>query len=525
MKRIVALVLTVMLLGFIPLPGTQVYAEEDYQMDPAWSAAIDRFDPAWVIPDDAVQIYWTGISNSKQTHLDYVFLVDNDDGTVSLFFFASSTHKAFTSLTYDGASGDVAGHYNNYLSGGDYNDSNNSRKFFVWSVVLPEDDYNGKSLSIDITTGGGHAINGVFNAIVPEPDDPPPAELELWAAVLEKVYDGEPLEDGTVYGLPDDFTIEGVAVEGSQTEWGTSDNLFVFNVENMVSLYDENEIDVTDEYNITYTDGTLTVTQRPVTITVLNSSKALGAADPAFYGYIGAEGLVQQGDLGTLSFYRTNPADNGAGVYYNVLTAAYTANPNYAVRTINGNFSIIAPPPGPILTTTPTPAPVTATAAGGGAAGGPVPGVTVVDPPTPQAAATITDMPTPQAAVTIPAERPPLASYASWALLNLILTIVTGLIMAVLLATYFVKRKDEEEDDDPYYEEEKTNKHLWARLITIATTAVAVILFVLTQNMSLPMQMVDVWTAWHIIIATATIILAFLSRKTYEEDELEGERT
>ena len=45
----------------------------------------------------------------------------------------------------------------------------------------------------------------------------------------------------------------------------------------------------------------------------------------------------------------------------------------------------------------------------------------------------------------------------SWALLNLILTIVTGIIMLALLITYFRKRKDENEDD-PDYDEEKVRK-------------------------------------------------------------------
>ena len=176
------------------------------------------------------------------------------------------------------------------------------------------------------------------------------------------------------------------------------------------------------------------------------------------------------------------------------------------------------PGPGPGPDTTPT-TPVTPY----------VPPV-VVTPATPDApviAPVIPDAPTPAAPpedpTTIEPTPPPLVTYAAWHLLNLILTILTGLIMVALFVTFFLKRKDENEDD-PDYDEEKVKKHLWARLITIATTVVAIILFVLTQDMSLPMAMTDEYTVWHVIIAAATVVLAILSKKTYEEQELDEDR-
>ena len=114
-------------------------------------------------------------------------------------------------------------------------------------------------------------------------------------------------------------------------------------------------------------------------------------------------------------------------------------------------------------------------------------------------------------------------NFAAWHLLNLMLTILTGLIMVALFVTFFFKRKDENEDD-PDYDEEKVKKHLWARLITIITTVVAIVLFVLTQDMSLPMAWTDQYTVWHIVIAAATVVLAFLSTKKYEEQELDEDR-
>jgi len=106
-------------------------------------------------------------------------------------------------------------------------------------------------------------------------------------------------------------------------------------------------------------------------------------------------------------------------------------------------------------------------------------------------------------------------------LLNLLLTIVTGIIMLLLLVTYFQKRKGEEHEKDPDYDQ-KVKKHLPFRLITIATTVVAIILFILTENMSLPMGIADNYTLWHVVIAAVTVVFAILSRKKYEEGE--GER-
>ena len=142
-----------------------------------------------------------------------------------------------------------------------------------------------------------------------------------------------------------------------------------------------------------------------------------------------------------------------------------------------------------------------------------------------EALTTIKEAPAPLAALAptvIPAERVPLANVASWALLNLMLTIVTGLIMAALFVTYFFRKKDENEDDPDT--DQKVRKHLFVRLITIATTAVAIILFILTQDMSLPMIFIDQYTIWHIVIAAATVLLAGVSRKSYEDEELEEER-
>jgi uncharacterized repeat protein (TIGR02543 family) len=148
----------------------------------------------------------------------------------------------------------------------------------------------------------------------------------------------------------------------------------------------------------------------------------------------------------------------------------------------------------------------------------PVTPVVNVEPP-----ATIEEMPTPQAPPTqIEAEPVPLVTMGSWALFNLMLTILTGLVMVALFVTYFVKRRDEgkEREDDPDAEKKVVSKNLLARLVTIATTLIAIILFILTQDMNLPMILADKYSVWHIVIAAVTVAFAFLSKKYYDDEEI-----
>ena len=76
-----------------------------------------------------------------------------------------------------------------------------------------------------------------------------------------------------------------------------------------------------------------------ITIKVTDASKTYGAADPAFTGEV--TGLVNEGDLGTITYSRTGDGEN-VGTYTGVLTANYTDNDNYSVTVVPGNFTITA---------------------------------------------------------------------------------------------------------------------------------------------------------------------------------------
>ena len=91
--------------------------------------------------------------------------------------------------------------------------------------------------------------------------------------------------------------------------------------------------------NVTFIveDGYLEITPKPVTITVGSAEKTFGAPDPAFTGKV--EGLIDENDLGTISYSRTN-TDEAVGTYEGVLDATYTENKNYSVTVVKGDFTI-----------------------------------------------------------------------------------------------------------------------------------------------------------------------------------------
>ena len=105
-------------------------------------------------------------------------------------------------------------------------------------------------------------------------------------------------------------------------------------------VVDENGVDRTSNYILTSAvPGKLTIKPAKATITVSSASKVEGEADPAFTGTV--EGLMSEDDFGEVTYTRVND-DEEPGTYRGVLTATYTANPNYDVKVVNGDFTIMA---------------------------------------------------------------------------------------------------------------------------------------------------------------------------------------
>ena len=123
---------------------------------------------------------------------------------------------------------------------------------------------------------------------------------------------------------------------------------------------------------------------------------------------------------------------------------------------------------------------------------------------------------------TIGEEETPLAGgNAAWALLNLILTILTVLGSILLLIGYLGKKRKEEEDETTgeTTTEYEVKKHGFWRVASLIPAIAAVIAFILTEDMRLPMIFVDRWTLLMVIIAVIQIVVAVLCIKEKQEPD------
>lgn len=285
------------------------------------------------------------------------------------------------------------------------------------------------------------------------------------------------------------------------------------------------------------------ITPAAVTITVADAAKSVGASDPSLsatvIGLIGTDTME----------YTVARADDGetAGTYG--LTATYTEDANYTVTVVDGVLTITAVTTTTTTTTTTTPTtpeepveeeptvpttPATVTpAAGVGPADEPVDEAEEVEE---VEEVVIEDDETPLASadeVVIEEDAVPLAAVvdndAAWALLNLILAVLTAAISVILLIGYFINRKSKEDeeddeivDEDEEEENKRKNKGLF-RLLSIIPALVAIIAFILTEDMTNPMIIIDRWTIVMLIIALVQLVVALASRKKDKEDDEENE--
>ncbi|MFV0412301.1 MAG: InlB B-repeat-containing protein [Oscillospiraceae bacterium] len=124
----------------------------------------------------------------------------------------------------------------------------------------------------------------------------------------------------------------------------------------------------------------------------------------------------------------------------------------------------------------------------------------------------------------------------AWALLNLILTVLGLATAIVLLVGIFLGRKSEKQQEEGYgedkeeeQEEQRRNQAglLW-RILAIVTAIVSLIVFLVTENMRLPMVWVDCWTILMVALAVVEFIFILVlinSRKKEdrEDDSYEDE--
>jgi uncharacterized repeat protein (TIGR02543 family) len=328
-------------------------------------------------------------------------------------------------------------------------------------------------------------------------------------------------------------------------------------------------------YAITTADGTFTINQRAITLTANDDSKTYGDSDPASFTASVTTGSVVSGD--TLDYTVARETGENAGTY--AIKVTLGTNPNYAITTVGGTFTITAAPvtrytvtfvdyDGTVLDTD--------TVISGGDAAPPADptrdgydfsgwngtytnvtsNVTVTATYTPIAYEyTVTYVDTDgvaladakvgtadfgtdvtETAIDIEGYDPeeidqtitigtdgneivfvydatevPLASSA-WALINLLLMLLTAAISIGLLITYFRKKNEDEE----------VKRKGVFRISSLVPAIVAIVVFILTENMKLPMQMVDKWTIWMAIIAAIQVVVMVLAKRKSEEKQEEN---
>ena len=145
-----------------------------------------------------------------------------------------------------------------------------------------------------------------------------------------------------------------------------------------------------------------------------------------------------------------------------------------------------------------------------GAARGTGTGTGIANPDTPAA---IEDPQTPRGIFEEP---------VSWALLNLILMILTIIVAFADGLLYFTKPTDKYGDE---YEDEELKRHGFPRVMAIAAAIISMILFFLTEDMTDPMIWVDEYTVWMLILFIATALLTMMSKKETDPDQDDLEPT
>ncbi|MBQ3322130.1 MAG: InlB B-repeat-containing protein [Firmicutes bacterium] len=351
-------------------------------------------------------------------------------------------------------------------------------------------------------------------------EETPKVKVTFTAKSATKTYDGTPLTESgvTVKGLPSGYTYEAKTI-GTITNSGTAPNT----VESFV-IYDADGKDVTTTFDVTLNDGTLKVNKRNVTITSGDATKVYdGTAltnskiDISGDGFVeGQEPMItvtgSQTEVGSSKNTFTWSFANVSGASANAVLNALASNDvaaNYVIHPVYGTLTVTAAP-----TPTPTPTP-TPNNPGGGTAAAAAPAAApqvIADEPTPT---TIVDEPAPKAAP------------AYWALINLLCAIATALLSLIMLIRYFGKRKDEEELADPATGEMVTRdveeqRGGLARIASLIPAIGGIIAFILTEDMSLPMAMVDKWTVLMIVILAIQAgvgIVAKLRDDKGDEDE------
>lgn len=128
---------------------------------------------------------------------------------------------------------------------------------------------------------------------------------------------------------------------------------------------------------------------------------------------------------------------------------------------------------------------------------------------------------------------PQAAPKGHWALINLIAAMLSVVLAVVALLAKHAKDEDEDDEDkddqvvanENEDDENESTRHRRWKVIATIDAILAVVVFILTENISLPMVLVDKWTVLMVLFGLISIVSTYFARKWHEEYEDEDEES
>ena len=277
------------------------------------------------------------------------------------------------------------------------------------------------------------------------------------------------------------------------------------------------EIVVTNTGNITLTgirvlDSMSGITgAQPIVGTPVIQQLAPGATQRIPVSYTVLLSDVGVGITNTATANVVDPTEPG-----NVLTDTFTTNP-------------ITPSAAPVP---PAPAPAGPAAPAAFVPAAPAAAVPAT-PAAPAVTTPVADNPTPQAE-TVEDDGNALGNGGAWSLFDLICTIVTTILAAIMLVFAIGRNRKEGDDEEEaaaktangeeVESDEVYKRKRLGRILSIIPAAGAIILFILTQDLTQPMIFFDMWSLAFAIITLVNIVLAIVTRKKTKDDDADDEQ-
>ena len=321
-----------------------------------------------------------------------------------------------------------------------------------------------------------------------------------------KVYgDPDPELTATVTGLVDGDTLRYTI----SREEGEDVGEYVITPEEAKTFFLFRSVAI-GNYDVTFETGILTITPAVLTVTTPSATKAFDGT--ALAGGTATITGLKRGETATVTATGSQTAVGSSRNGYNITWGTAKAS-NYTIVENLGTLTVTAaiiPEVIPVPPAPPTPPEDIEP---------PIPPRGDPEPPTEPPTEDIVD------------PEPPLANDSHWALLNLILAIVSAILAIVMIITFIVGKKDDD-DDDPNGtgtkaaedEEDRKKKRNALKFLGLIPGIGGIILFLLTEDMTAKMQFTDKWTIWMAIIAIIALVLMIVIRnKKADKEEEEQE--